>query len=272
MTDWHIAQQRSRILVVSLVVASALLLVGIWLSPYVIPRLHNPIPGALQIVVGTEQLAGAAAAPAVLLLDADALVATINGGGVNLTALVRDAEGKAVPGVTVHFSSAQGSVTPESAVTSAEGVATATFTAGNHEGQAVVTVEVNALTREAAIQIVKPNSDPTAHTLTLQPSTLVLKSGQEMNVTATLQDGTGQPLAGEVIALFGSMGVVSPASAVSDAAGRITFTYRAGSAAGQAMITVLAGYASASATLQIGTVNVPGVLDQQQFLPALNRQ
>nr|HMN28315.1 hypothetical protein [Caldilineaceae bacterium] len=47
-----------------------------------------------QAAATTDQLAAPGNAPALLLLNADSLVATLNGGAVKLTARVRDKEGR----------------------------------------------------------------------------------------------------------------------------------------------------------------------------------
>lgn len=209
--------------------------------------------------------------PALLLLNADALVLATENGATQVTARVRDAEGKPVAGAAVNFSSAQGSVAPTDAVTDAAGVAVTSFTAGGAQGQAVVTAAVNGLTRDAAIQIVKPNSDATAHTLALDFGATNLDPGQEAAITAVLRDAAGQPVAGELVSLFGSLGEVTPASAMSDDNGRITASYRAGNAPGQAMITVLAGYASQSVEFQVGEQTAPQQPEHLIFLPAVSK-
>jgi hypothetical protein len=211
-------------------------------------------------------------APALLLLNADALVLPMESGAAQVTARVRDAEGKPVAGVAVNFSSAQGSLAPANAVTDAGGAATATFTAGGNQGQALIKAEVNGLTREAAIQIVKPNSDAVAHTLALEFSATKLDPGQQAAISAVLYDASGQPVAGELVSLFSSLGEVSPASALSDANGRITASYRAGNAPGQAMITALAGYASKSMAFQVGDAPTqPDTPGHKAFLPVVTR-
>ena len=221
-----------------------------------------------QAAATTDQLAAPGNAPALLLLNADALVATLNGGAVKLTARVRDKEGRAVPGVTVNFASGQGGVAPASAQTDADGVATTTFTAGAVEGQAFVTATANDLTREAAIQVVKPNNASASPALQLALGAAKLDPGQQMQLTAVLRDSAGAPLAGQVISVFGSLGEVSPASAVSDGNGRVAFTYQAGANPGQAMVTVLAGYAAQSATFPVGKI---AVAEQKLFLPLVSR-
>ena len=219
----------------------------------------------------TQQAQPAASSPALLLFNSDALVVSMNDGTAQLIAHVRDAEGKPVAGVTVAFASQQGTLAPVNATTNAEGAATTTFTAGGVVGQALINAQVADLTRQANVQIIKPNVTDSGHSLTLNLGSSKIDPGQQLAVTAVLLDATGQPLAGELVSLFGSLGEVSPASAVSDANGSVAFTYHAGTVAGQAMITVLAGYAADSAILQVGELAGPPAASYRLFLPTVAR-
>jgi hypothetical protein len=268
MLHTNTTQPRTRFHQLSWAVITLLMLLSVVASVQLFDRLRTQTETITRAAVIVDRLAGPAGEPALLLLNADALVATLNGGKVNLTARLRDKDGKAVPGITVNFASTQGSVAPASAQTNADGVATTIFTAGAGEGQTLVTATVDDLVREAAVQVVKPNSTTASHALQLELGAAKLDPGQQMNLSAVLRDGAGAPLAGEVISVFGSMGEVTPASAVSDANGRVSFTYHAGTNAGQAMVTALAGYAAQSATFQVGTVASP---QQRLFLPLVSR-
>ena len=190
--------------------------------------------------------------PAVLLLSANALVLPNDGGTAILTARVRDAVGNPVEGVFVAFHSTSGSTLPDSAPTNAEGFVTSTFTASGEPGQVIISARLNDLTQTEAIQVVNPNIDPSNHTLALDLGTNQLDPAQQLNVNATLRTGSGEPVAGELVSFFGSLGQMSPASAVSDENGRVAITYTAGNTAGRAMITVLSGVTAQSATFQVG--------------------
>jgi hypothetical protein len=135
--------------------------------------------------------------------------------------------------------------------------------------------EANGLTGEAAIQLFNPGGSALAHTLALEFGASKLDPNQEAPVSAVLRDAAGQPVAGELVSLFGSLGEISPASALSDANGRVTATYRAGNTPGQAMITALAGYASKSVALQVGNAptepDTPGQPTHKTFLPMVTR-
>ena len=195
--------------------------------------------------------------PALVLLTVDTLVLTAGEGASPVHVRVRDAIGRAVPGVTVLFTGERGSLTPASVTTDGDGAATVTFTAGSAAGQATIRATVNELARQAFVQIIKPSSSALGQMLTATDDVPKLELGEQRNVTFALRDGAGQPVAGALVSLFGSLGEITPASALSDANGLVTATLRAGNRPGRAMITALAGYASASIMVQVGDMPIP---------------
>lgn len=91
---------------------------------------------------------------------------------------------------------------------------------------------------------------------------------EERGITGLI-DSSGQPIGGQLITFFGSLGEVSPASALSDVTGRITGTFTGGSIPGQARVSVLAGYASASSVLEVEQATIPG--ENLAYLPVVLR-
>lgn len=209
--------------------------------------------------------------PALLLLQADALVLPMTNGAAQMTARVRDAQGNPVAGTLVQFQSDLGSVNPTSAVTDATGIALTTFQATGAAGRALVTATVNDLSREAAIQLINPATNATTNVLALDFGAGQLDPGQTATLQAILRDGAGQPVVGELVTLFGSLGEVTPANAMSDATGRVTATYRAGPNGGAAMITALAGVTAKSVTFQITGSGAPNQSAARIFLPLVQR-
>lgn len=212
--------------------------------------------------------------PALLLVNADALVAPINGGSASVTARLRDAEGKPVAGVVVRFQSDRGTLAPASARTDATGAASATFTAGGTPGQAAITATAGDFTQTAMIQIVKANSDATTHGMVLEVGNGQIPHGQQTPLTIRLRDAAGQPVAGELVTFFGALGDVTPASAVTDAQGRATARFQAGDIPGQALITALAGPVSRSVLIQVGDTVTPPPPPKGQhsiYLPVVTR-
>jgi hypothetical protein len=214
-----------------------------------------------QTLTASRPLLVDAGPPALLLLNTDVLVAPLNGGAATLTARVRDAVGKPVAGIEVQFQSEAGTLSPTTALTDAEGAANTTFTAGGMPGQAMVTAVADGFTQTAAIQIVKPNTDATTHALALEIGGSQVDHGQQTALTIQLRDAAGQPVAGELVSFFGALGEVSPASAVTDADGRATAQFQAGTISGQALITALAGSVSKSVSIQVGDKVAPPTPD-----------
>lgn len=107
--------------------------------------------------------------------------------------------------------------------------------------------------------------------LEVKLGTAILKAGQQSTIVATLHDGGGSPVAGELVVFYGGLGTVSPASAVTDGQGRVSAVYTAGSRGGKAQVTVLAGYTAHTSALEIeGNGSQPGG-EYQIFLPAVAR-
>lgn len=219
---------------------------------------------APPLVISTEP-------PAALLLQADALVLPKDNGTAQVTTRIRDAQGNPVAGSLVQFQSALGSVNPASAITDANGVAVTTFQAIGTAGRALVIATTNGLSHEAAIQLVNPATSATTNVLSLDFGANQLNPGQTATIGAVLRDAAGQPVAGELVTLFGSLGEVTPASAMSDANGRVTATYRAGPTGGAGMITALAGVAAKSVTFQVTGSGAPNQPVAKTFLPLVSR-
>lgn len=188
--------------------------------------------------------------PAVLLLSSDAVVIAAGTGQARITATVRDADGAPLAGVPVAFSGERGSVGPAQAGTDSAGVAASVFTAGSAPGRGRVVATAGGLSQEVIVQITGPDG-PERQSFELDPAPRTLKPGQQIPIIVVLTDAAGSPLSGEPVTLFGSRGELSPASAVTDAQGRVSATFTAGQAAGEARITALATRASASTTLTI---------------------
>lgn len=253
-----------------LIFLAGLLLVAL-LGQQRLALFHSVLDRLAQAPTTHKPALSQAGPPALLLLQADALVLPMMSGTAQLTARVRDAQGNPVAGSAVQFQSDLGNITPASATTDANGVAGAVFQAGGAAGRALVTATTSGLSREAAIQLVNPATSATNNVLALDFGVSQLNPGQEAAISAVLRDATGQPVAGELVTLFGSLGEVTPASAMSDANGRVTATYHAGQNAGPATITALAGVAAQSVTFQVGTPGTPNQATPKTFLPMVHR-
>jgi hypothetical protein len=169
-------------------------------------------------------------------------------GSATVTATVVDQDGLPLSGVEVSFSANLGSISPASMTTNGSGRAIATFTAGDMPGLAHIVADCcDGLSQSTSVQIESPDSDG----LTLEIADATLEIGAETTVTATVQDQFNNPLSGIVVTFQGTLGTVSPGSAVTNNNGQVNATFSAGSQSGQATITALAGTATASANIQI---------------------
>ena len=233
--------------------------------------LQDTLNSMATVMTNRPVLLSQSGPPALLLLQADALVLPMTNGTAQVTARVRDAQGNPVAGVTVQFASTLGTLLPEGTLTDANGVARTTFQATGTAGRVDITARVNELSGETAIQLVNPATSATTNSLSLDFGSGQLAPGQTAALSAVLSDSTGQPVAGELVTLFGSLGEVTPASAMSDANGRVNATYRAGPTGGAAMITALAGVATQSVTFQIRGTGAPNPQSAKAFLPLVNR-
>lgn len=217
----------------------------------------GPIPGQATITATTGSLTATAGveitgySPATLMLATDATLLPTGGGQAVVTATVLNQIDQPVAGVLVEFAGDLGNMSPVSATTDVDGVATSTFTAGAMPGLASVTATCNDL-QDVVTFILQA---PQISSLDLQVGTTMLRPGDQTTVEATVRDQFDRPMAGELVIFFGSLGTVVPSSGLSDGNGQVTAIFTAGSLPGQATITVLAGYVSKSVTIQISATN-----------------
>ena len=152
----------------------------------------------------------------------------------NISALLRDANNNALPGVTVTFSSTSGVLTVSQAVTDANGLAKATLSAGTDPSYRNITVTASAGTATANLMIAV-----TGTTLGLTgPANLVLGNVGNYSVVLTNSSNVGIP--GASVALSSANGnTLSAAMVTTDGSGRATFTVT-GAAGGNDTITAVA--------------------------------
>ncbi|MBV7337575.1 Ig-like domain-containing protein [Chloroflexi bacterium TSY] len=196
-----------------------------------------------------------AGSPAALILNTNVPVLTNNDSQTTVMAQVRDAVGNPVKRVEVTFQSNGGRIQPVTVTTNAEGVATSTYTANGEPGQVTITASAGDIIQQEVLQVVKSGVESSSHTLTLEFTAGNVNFDQQTPVSAILRDASGQPIVGELITFFGSLGIVTPASGVSNTAGHVTITYQAGRVAGNAMITALSGVVSKSVRFQVAGPN-----------------
>ncbi|MBS0393332.1 MAG: Ig-like domain-containing protein [Proteobacteria bacterium] len=133
-----------------------------------------------------------------------------------ISALLRDANNVALPGVTVTFSADSGVLTPTQPVTDSTGTAKATLTAGNDPTNRTITVTAAAGTATPATLPI--NVTGTSLALT-GPANLVL--GSQGSYTVLLTNSSGRGIAGKTVTVASANGnTVAPASLTTDANGQ----------------------------------------------------
>ncbi len=125
--------------------------------------------------------------------------------------------------------------------------------------------------RVHAASVAAQPAQATSSALTVTLTNATLQPGQQSALTATLRDSAGQPVADQLVVFYGGLGTITPASAVTDAEGRVNAVYTAGSRGGKAQVTVLAGYRAQSVPLQIESSGGQPGSGYRLFLPAVAR-
>ena len=170
-----------------------------------------------------------------------------------------------MPGVTITFSSSNGTVgniAPLTATTGTAGTATTTFTAGN-PGSATVKAANGLISGTATVTVnaqtpVLPA--PVLRSITLTPATTNLNTTKTQVFTATALDQNGAVMPGVTITFSssnGTVGNIAPLTATTGTAGTATTTFTAGNP-GSATVKAANGLISGTATVTVnGQISVP---------------
>jgi len=218
---------------------------------------------------------GTAAAPSITVALTDSTGATItsisNSAPSIVKATVKDAGGAAVANAVVTFSTdaTKGSISPTSALTDANGVATVTLSPASLSAAGAATITATSLVGTPATEATgstnysvsaAPVSSITV-ALTSSAGTAVnsISSGAPATVKATVKDTTGAGVANAVVAFSNDredLATITPASqtALTDANGVATVTLSAAS-------LTAAGAGSITAVTQVGTAAVTGSIN-----------
>ncbi|MGZ8980864.1 MAG: hypothetical protein ACXW2D_08935 [Burkholderiaceae bacterium] len=145
-----------------------------------------------------------------------------------LTVVAVDANRNVVPGATVTVNIDANSVfIPSGAVTDASGTLTGTVGTGGDktDRDVTVTVSINDITKRVSIRV-------SGSKLTLAASPSAPTPGQNVQLTATLQDSGGNPIAGQVITFGGTVTGLQNQTVTTNAAGQGTVNFSAPATAG----------------------------------------
>jgi hypothetical protein len=170
-------------------------------------------------------------------LSASASSVAADGTTVTLTATLRDAQGNVVAGksVTLAKSAGPGSpvITPASVTTDAAGQAAFTVsstTAGTMTFRATDATDGVVVTQTADVTFQPGAVSASASGLVATPGTVAADGVAASTLVATLRDAHGNAVSGKTVTLAKTAGpgspTVSPASAVTNAAGQASFTVK----------------------------------------------
>jgi trimeric autotransporter adhesin len=187
-------------------------------------------------VAGPPGGGGGAASLSTVTLDATT-ASVVVGATLTLNATPRDAQGNALSGHTVTWTTSDSTIASVSSAGLVTGkkVGTATITATSEGKSAAATVTVTAVA---------------VASITLNASTATVVAGQKVTFTAVTKDASGNVLTGRTV----TWGTSAAAVATVDANGAVS-----GVTPGTATITATSGTATASATVTVTAVPVASI-------------
>lgn len=214
------------------------------------------VNGATPVNADKVTLAGDSATAAVgsgdISVDKTTLVAN-DSELATYKAIVKDANGNVVEGVTVNWTTDNGSLSGATSVTGSDGVASVTLK-GKVAGDAQVAVKVGAAASVNA-PVVKLIADGTTASigsgdLTADKTTLVADNSAFVTYTAIVKDAGGNLVSGANVSWATDLGTLSAATSTTGADGKATVTLKG----------TLAGTAQVAATVNGAAANAPAVV------------
>lgn len=197
---------------------------------------------------------------------------TISNNGADnaqLTVVAVDANRNVVSGATVTVNTDANSVfIPSGSVTDANGTLTGTIGIGGDktDRDLTVSVTVNGITKRVAVRV-------SGSKLTLAAAPSAPTPGQNVQLTATLQDAGGSPIAGQVITLGGNVTGLQSRTVTTNAAGQGTISFNAPATPGGYTITA-SGSGTQSLDLNLTVFNstnaVPAAIIPAGVNPSLS--
>ncbi len=155
-------------------------------------------------------------------------------------ATVIDTDERSVEGVRVTFSANAGTLDTESALTDANGIASIDLTAGTRATTAQVLASVGGLNQTALVEFVPGPVSVANSSITVNPSSLPADGSSTTEVTVTLADANGNPVADDTRAtLQAGAGQILSTNPMATMLGRATFTLQAPENPAEAQVSVL---------------------------------
>src|SRR5665213_3234992 len=183
-------------------------------------------------------------------------------GGSTITVTLKDASGALLgnKAVTLTAGSGNSNINTVSGTTNSSGVATFTVTDNNPEVVIYTATDITdniQITQKATVTFAAGPVSAGNSTVRANPTTVSADGVTASTITVTLQDSSGDPIAGETVTLGAGSGssVITPASGTTNANGVITFTV---TDTHVESVTYTASYSGAngSGTLSTHTVTV----------------
>ena len=154
-------------------------------------------------------------------------------GGSTITVTLKDAGGALLgnKAVTLTAGSGNSNINTVSGTTNSSGVATFTVSDSNPEVVTYTALDVTdniVITQKATVTFAAGPVSATDSTVRANPTTVNADGVATSTITVTLQDSSGDPIAGETVTLGAGSGssVITPASGTTNANGVITFTVK----------------------------------------------
>lgn len=170
-------------------------------------------------------------------------------------ATVEDQDGVAISGATVSFTSSLGTLSSATATTDVNGFAQVILTAGTVAGTSAVMVSSSGFNASGDVTFTSTSgggsgggSDQLVSEvrLTFGASSIIANGTDVLAVRATVVDQDGVVISGETVSFTSSLGVLSAATATTDANGIAQVTLTAGTVGGTSAIMVSASGFNAS--------------------------
>ena len=201
---------------------------------------------------GSTTIAFVAGGPANVTVSAEPTTLIADGSSTStITAQVTDATGNPVASETVSFATTTGNI-DATAVTDANGMATATLTAGTTTGTATVSATAGPASDSVDVALVAGTAANL--TVTADPVTLPADGTSTSAIMASVTDANGNPIAGATVTLTTDLGTLSAPSITTDANGNATATLTSSAITGTA--TVVGNLGTLTDSVQVTFVSI----------------
>jgi hypothetical protein len=171
-----------------------------------------------------------------------------SGGSLTLTATLRTSAGTPLAGKTVTWRASRGTLSPASGTTDENGRVRVTYTAPAVTSAENVTIAAS-FAGDASYEGSSGTSTgtisplpPAPSSLSVEPSTFTLRSGENLVLIAILLGENGTPLAGKTISWSTAAGSITPATSKTDNLGRAAATFTAPTVTSLTTVTITASF------------------------------